>query len=70
MANTFFRPGFSPGAQANGSLLDGELHYLAGIWNAIDGGTAGVLRKGTSMAFAGNTWWEPLGPWGFGAGDM
>ena len=70
MANTFFRPGFSPGAAATGSLFDKTLHYQAGIWNAIDGGTSGVLRRGTSMAWAGNTWWEPLGPFGLGYGDM
>lgn len=70
MANTFFRTGFSPGAQANGSLLDGELNYVAGVWNAIDGGTSGVLRRGTSMVWAGNIWWEPLGPFGLGASDM
>jgi len=71
MANTFFRPGFSPGAQFNGALADGTVHYRAGVWNAIDGGTtAGELRRGTSMAWAGNTWWEPLGPLGLGVGDM
>ena len=70
MANTFFRPGYSPGALATGSLLDGELHYQGGVWNAIDGGTTGVLRRGTAMAFAGNTWWEPAGPYGLGPGDM
>jgi len=70
MANTFFRPGFSPGVLAMGSLLDGELHYRAGVWNAIDGGTAGVLRRGTSMAWAGTSWWEPLGPFGFSGSDM
>ena len=70
MANTFFRPGFSPGAAATGSLLDNTVHYQAGVWNAIDGGTSGVLRRGTSMAWAGNTWWEPLSPFGFGYGDM
>jgi hypothetical protein len=70
MANTFFRPGFSPGAQVAGDLAENTLHYRAGVWNAIDGGQAGVLRRGTSMAFAGNTWWEPLAPWGFGQGDM
>jgi hypothetical protein len=31
MANTFFRPGFSPGAQVDGRLLDGDLHYRAGV---------------------------------------
>jgi hypothetical protein len=70
MANTFFRPGFSPGVLATGALAENTLHYEAGIWNAIDGGTAGVLRRGTSMAFAGNTWWEPWGPFGIGMGDM
>jgi hypothetical protein len=70
MANTFFRPGFSPGAAAIGSLFDKTVHYQAGVWNAIDGGTTGVLRRGTSMAWAGNTWWEPLGPFGLGVSDM
>ena len=70
MANTFFRPGYSPGAVTIGSLAEKRIHYQAGVWNAIDGGTAGVLRRGTSMAFAGNTWWEPLGPFGLGFGDM
>ena len=70
MANTFFRPGFSPGAQFSGMLADDTLHYRAGVWNAIDGGTTGVLRRGTSMVWAGNTWWEPLGAFGLGPGDM
>jgi hypothetical protein len=70
MANTFFRPGFSPGAQVSGDLADNTLHYRAGVWNAIDGGQAGALRRGSAMAFAGNTWWEPFAPWGFGQGDM
>ncbi len=70
MVNTFFRPGYSPGVYFAGSFLDRELNYQAGVWNAIDGGQAGVLRKGTSMAWAGNTWWEPLGPFGLGYSDM
>jgi hypothetical protein len=70
MANTFFRPGFSPGAAALGSLFDDTVHYEAGVWNAIDGGTSGVFRRGTSMAWAGNIWWEPLAPFGIGYGDM
>jgi len=69
MANTFFRPGFSPGLLAVGNL-DKQLFYTAGVWNAIDGGTTGVLRRGTSMAWAGNTWWEPWGRFGLGASDM
>jgi hypothetical protein len=70
MANTFFRPGFSPGVFAKGSLGDRTLFYQAGIWNGIDGGTLGTLRQGTSMAFAGTSWWEPLAPFGLGYGDM
>ena len=70
MANTFFRPGFSPGAMFLGTLADDTLHYRAGAWNAIDGGTTGVLRRGTVMAWAGNVWWEPWGPFGLGASDM
>jgi hypothetical protein len=70
MANTFFRPGFSPGAAAVGKLLDGKLFYEAGAWNAIDGGSSGVFRRGVSMAWAGNTWWEPWAPFGIGYGDM
>jgi len=71
MANTFFRPGFSPGVSALGTLGDGTLHYQAGVWNSIDAGGANVLfRRGTSMAWAGNTWWEPLAPFGMGFSDM
>jgi len=70
MANTFFRPGYSPGVFFVGSPGDGAFGYQAGVWNAIDGGQAGVLRKGTSMAWAGNAWWEPLGPFGLGFSDM
>ena len=70
MVNTFFRPGYSPGTFFTGSLAEDTIHYQAGVWNAIDGGQAGVLRKGTSMAWAGNTWWEPLGPFGLGYSDM
>ena len=47
------------------------LHYQAGVWNSIDAGGANViLRRGTSMAWAGNMWWEPLGPFGLGLSDM
>ncbi len=70
MTNTFFRPGYSPGVFAVGTLFDRSVSYQAGIWNAIDGGQAGVLRRGTSMAWAGNTWWEPLEPFGLGYSDM
>ena len=70
MANTFFRPSYSPGVEANGKLADGLVTYRAGVWNSIQGATSGVLRKGTSMAWAGNIWWEPTGPFGLGYSDM
>jgi hypothetical protein len=70
MANTFFRPSYSPGVEANGTLADDRLTYRAGVWNSIQGATSGVLRKGTSMAWAGNVWWEPNGPFGLGYSDM
>jgi len=69
MANTFFRPGVSPGAAAIGTL--GSFHYQAGVFNSIDAGGANViLRRGTSMAWAGNVRWEPLGKFGLGYSDM
>jgi hypothetical protein len=70
MANTFFRPSYSPGFQIDGDLLDGELIYRAGVWNSIQGATSGVLRNGTAMAWSGNVWWEPAGPFGLGYSDM
>lgn len=70
MANTFFRPSYSPGFMAIGSLFDEKLHYHAGVYNGIDGGVAGILREGTAMAWSGNTWLEPLGPYGHGYSDM
>ena len=70
MANTFFRPSYSPGVEFNGDLLDKELIFRAGVWNSIQGASSGVNRDGTSMAWAGNIWWEPLGPFGLGYSDM
>jgi hypothetical protein len=70
MANTFFRPSYSPGVEFNGNLLDKELMFRAGVWNSIQGASSGVNRQGTSMAWAGNIWWEPLGPFGLGYSDM
>ena len=70
MANTFFRPSYSPGFVVQGSLLEKSLNYQAGVYNGIDGGFAGVFKQGTSMAWAGNMWWEPIGPFGLGYSDM
>jgi|GEM_PF-4177501 len=62
MANTFFRPSYSPGFVVQGSLLEKSLNYQAGVYNGIDGGFAGVFKQGTSMAWAGNMWWSQLAP--------
>ena len=70
MANTFFRPSYSPGVEFNGDLLDGELAWRGGVWNAIDGSLAGVNRTGTAMAWAGILTWEPMGKFGLGYSDM
>jgi hypothetical protein len=70
MANTFFRPSYSPGFVVAGSLLENSLNFQAGVYNGIDGGFAGVFRESTSMAWAGNVWWEPIGPFGLGYSDM
>ena len=70
MANTFFRPSYSPGVEFAGDFLDGELAWRGGVWNAIDGSLAGVNRNGTAMAWAGIVTWEPLGKYGLGYSDM
>ena len=70
MANTFFRPSYSPGVEFKGKLLDGEFHYRGGVWNGIDGSRAGVNRSGTAMAWAGIVAWEPLGAYGPYYSDM
>jgi len=70
MANTFFRPSYSPGFEFKGSLLDGEFNYRGGVWNGIDGSRAGVNRPGTAMAWAGIIDWQPLGRYGPFYSDM
>ncbi len=70
MANTFFRPSYSPGVEFAGNFLDGELTWRGGAWNSIDGSLAGVNRNGTSMAWAGIISWEPWGKYGLGYSDM
>ena len=70
MANTFFRPSYSPGVEFKGKLLDGEFRYRGGVWNGIDGSRAGVNRSGTAMAWAGIVAWEPLGAYGPYYSDM
>ncbi len=70
MANTFFRPSYSPGIEFKGNLLDGELNFRGGVWNGIDGSRAGVNRPGTAMAWAGIIDWQPLGNYGPFYSDM
>ena len=70
MANTFFRPSYSPGFEFKGKLFDGEIRYRGGAWNGIDGSRAGVNRSGTAMAWAGIIAWEPLGRYGPYYSDM
>ena len=70
MANTFFRPSYSPGVEFAGDFLDGELTWRGGVWNSIDGSLAGVNRNGTSMAWAGIVTWEPWAKYGLGYSDM
>jgi len=70
MANTFFRPSYSPGVEFAGNFLDGELAWRGGVWNSIDGSLSGVNRNGTSMAWAGIVTWEPWGKYGLGYSDM
>jgi hypothetical protein len=69
LATTFFRPSQSAGIWATGEALDG-VHYVAMMGNAFDGGLLTGDRVGTFHAFTGNVWWEPLGAFGRGFGDL
>ena len=70
MANTFFRPSYSPGVEFSGNFLEKEITWRGGVWNSIDGSLSGVNRNGTSMAWAGIFTWEPWGNYGLGYSDM
>ena len=70
MANTFFRPSYSPGVEFSGNFLEKEITWRGGVWNSIDGSLSGVNRNGTSMAWAGIVTWEPWGNYGLGYSDM
>lgn len=69
MATTFFRPNISPGIWAQGEPLE-NVHYIAMVANSLNRFNQGVERVGTSRAFGGTVWWEPMGPFGPGPSDI
>ena len=69
MATTFFRPNISPGVWAQGEPFD-NVHYVAMVANSLNRFNQGVDRIGTSIAFGGTVWWEPMGPFGPGPSDI
>ncbi len=69
MATTFFRPNISPGIWAQGEPLD-NVHYVAMVANSLNRFNQGADRIGSSMAFGGTLWWEPMGPFGPGPSDI
>lgn len=68
MANTFFRPGISPGVWAQGELPRGFFYY-AGIFDDLSSVYNSASRTNTNMTYVGNAWWEPLGSFGPGYSD-
>jgi len=69
MATTFFRPNISPGIWAQGEPIK-NVHYVAMLANSLNRFTQGVERIGSSKAFGGTVWWEPLGDFGPGPSDI
>ena len=69
MATTFFRPNISPGIWAQGEPIE-NVHYVAMLANSLNRFTQGVQRVGSSKAFGGTLWWEPLGGFGPGPSDI
>ncbi len=69
MATTFFRPNISPGIWAQGEPLE-NVHYIAMVANSLNRFNQGVERVGSSKAFGGTVWWEPMGPFGPGPSDI
>jgi hypothetical protein len=69
MATTFFRPNISPGIWAQGEPIE-NVHYVAMLANSLNRFTQGVQRVGSSRAFGGTLWWEPMGRFGPGPSDM
>jgi hypothetical protein len=69
MATTFFRPNISPGIWLQGEPIEG-VQYVAMFANSLNRFTQGVERVGSSGAFGGTIWWEPLGDFGLGPSDI
>ena len=68
LANTFFRPGISPGVWVQGEPIR-DVYYVAGIFNDLSSVTNVTNRANTNMTYVGNFWWEPLGSFGPGFAD-
>lgn len=69
MATTFFRPNISPGIWAQGQPFE-NFYYVAMVANSLNRFTQGIQRTGSSRAFGGSVWWEPLGAFGLGPSDI
>jgi hypothetical protein len=69
MATTFFRPNISPGIWAQGEPWE-NFHYIAMVANSLNRFNQGVERVGSTKAFGGTVWWEPMGPFGLGPSDI
>ncbi len=69
MATTFFRPNISPGIWAQGEPIKG-FNYVAMVANSLNRFNQGIDRIGSSFAFGGTAWWEPLGAFGLGPSDV
>jgi hypothetical protein len=69
MATTFFRPNISPGVWLQGEPIRG-FNYVAMFANSLNRFTQGIERVGSSGAFGGTVWWEPLGDFGPGPSDV
>jgi len=69
MATTFFRPNISPGIWAQGEPIE-NVQYVAMLANSLNRFTQGIERVGSSKAFGGTIWWEPLGKFGPGPSDI
>ena len=69
MATTFFRPNISPGIWAQGEPIE-NVHYIAMVANSLNRFNQGVERVGSTKAFGGTVWWEPMGPFGPGPSDI
>jgi hypothetical protein len=69
MATTYFRPNISPGIWAQGEPIEG-FNYVAMVANSLNQFNQGIDRIGSSFAFGGTAWWEPLGAFGLGPSDV